>query len=806
MLTSHPSNSTDVPSSSPHHVPLPGPRSAPEAAPARAVPTAGRVLAVGVPGPRLDRLTRTLRSTGHEVRQVTPGRVNVQVQDATPDAVVALHDDHDGPAVIREVRAAPAGRALPLVMVTARPGPGEVAELLRQGADDCVPDTFDPDELSARIEAKLHRVPVPVEQLLRDPRTGLYSHRHFLDELDRELQRPGSGRRSGVLALVAVAEIDALETRLGPRVRREVAERLAGVAERLGSPCDRFGWDEDGHLLMLLPGVDEETARRSLEKFAHAAAGTRFVVADENVRLTPAIGWVPLADCADPDQAAEKALAAVAQAASHRDLRPVPYAPWMRASHRRRNPFGAALRARLTTLSSLLILPLAVGLPFLLYQQAYGWGWDLGSVMYWVVVAGLLISAVLIVVECLFSLDAPRRPEEPAQPYPPASAVIAAYLPNEAATIVDTVESFLRLDYPNDFEVVLAYNTPHPLPIEDTLREMADRDPRLVLLPVAGSTSKAQNVNAAVTRVRGEIVGIFDADHHPAPDAFQHAWHWLSHGYDVVQGHCVVRNGDSSWVAKLVAVEFEAIYAVSHPGRTRLYDFGVFGGSNGFWRTDLLARTRMHGSMLTEDIDSTMRALAEGARITVDRTLISRELSPTLLKPLWNQRSRWAQGWLQVSLRHLWRSLRSPAFTRRQKAGLLVLLGWREIQPWLTLQMLPVLMYAIWKAGGLDRLDWTVPICLLAMLFTLSAGVVQAAFAWRLAAPELRRRRAWFWSYALLSTVFYTHFKNMLARQACLKEALGDRRWRVTPRATTARATAVPAATPAPAAAAGERP
>ncbi|MBI0383480.1 glycosyltransferase family 2 protein, partial [Streptomyces albiflaviniger] len=341
--------------------------------------------------------------------------------------------------------------------------------------------------------------------------------------------------------------------------------------------------------------------------------------------------------------------------------------------------------------------------------------------------------------------------------------------PNEAATIVDTIESFLRLDYPNELEIVLAYNTPHPMPVEETLREMARRDPRLVLMPVAGSTSKAQNVNAAVTRVRGEFVGIFDADHHPAPDAFQHAWHWLSGGYDVVQGHCVIRNGESSWVAKLVGVEFEAIYAVSHPGRTRLYTFGVFGGSNGFWRTDLLARTRMHGTMLTEDIDSTMRALHEGARIATDRTLISRELAPTTLKALWNQRSRWAQGWLQVSLKYLWRGLRSPAFTARQKAGLLVLLGWREIQPWLTLQILPVLLYSAWRAGGVDHLDWAVPVCLLATLFTLSAGLVQALFAWRLAVPELRRRKAWFWRYLLVSTVFYSHFKNIVARQSLLK-------------------------------------
>ncbi|GAA0546605.1 hypothetical protein GCM10010390_55960 [Streptomyces mordarskii] len=743
----------------------------------------GRVLAVGTPGPRLDQLTRTLVSTGHEVSHAAPGDVSRQMRQSPPDAIVALDDADDGLDLIREVRAVPAGQALPLLVVTSDPGPVGVADMLRGGADDCVPDSSDPVELSARIEAKLRRVPVPVENLLLDPRTGLYSQPHFLGELDRELKRIDDSRVGGVVAMVGVAEIAALEARLGPRVRREVAERLAGVAEKLGGVCDRLGWDDDGHLLMLMPGVDEDTARDELQKFANAVAGTRFVVADENVRLTPAIGWTPLADCPDRAQAVANSRNAVEESIRHRDLRPVKYAAWMRGSHRRRRrPLATALRALLSALSPILVLAFGVGIPFVFYQQMYELGWDVGSAAYWVVVSGLVLSAAMIVLECLFALDAKPRPERPAQPYPPASAVIAAYLPNEAATIVDTIESFLRLDYPNELEIVLAYNTPHPMPVEETLREMARRDPRLVLMPVAGSTSKAQNVNAAVTRVRGEFVGIFDADHHPVPDAFQHAWHWLSGGYDVVQGHCVIRNGESSWVSKLVGVEFEAIYAVSHPGRTRLYTFGVFGGSNGFWRTDLLARTRMHGTMLTEDIDSSMRALHEGARIATDRTLISRELAPTTLKALWNQRSRWAQGWLQVSLKYLWRGLRSPAFTARQKAGLVVLLGWREIQPWLTLQILPVLLYSAWRAGGVDQLDWAVPVCLLATLFTLSAGLVQALFAWRLAVPELRRRRAWFWRYLLVSTFFYSHFKNIVARQSLLKEVLRDRQWRVTPR------------------------
>ncbi|NLU71582.1 glycosyltransferase [Streptomyces sp. HNM0575] len=768
--------------SPPEPVTPPGPVTVRQGPPETAAPRfRGRVLALGEPGERYERLTGILRSSGYEVSGASPGDVARQFGRSSPDAIVALHGEGEGPGAVREVRELPAGRAVPLLMVTADGGPHGVAEVLRDGADDCVQESAGPVELSARIDAKLRRVPVPVESLSVDPRTGLYSAPHFLAEADREMRRPLP--RTGVLAVVGVVETDALEARLGTGVRREVSERLAGVAERLGGICDRLGRDENGHLLLLIPGVDEETAVRGLREFANSVAGTRFVVADENVRLTPAIGWTALSECTDGAQAVGRATDAVAEAAGHADLRPVRYAPWMSGESGRRRSLLGALRPLLSAVSPVLTLLLGVGVPLLIYQRLYELGWDVISSAYWVVVSGLLLSAGLIVVECLFSLDAPARPESPAEPYPTASAVIAAYLPNEAATIVDTVESFLRLDYPGELEIVLAYNTPHPLPVEDTLREMAAREPRLVLLPVPGSTSKAQNVNAAVTSVRGEFVGIFDADHHPAPDAFQHAWHWLSNGYDVVQGHCVVRNGGSSWIAGTVAVEFEAIYAVSHPGRTRLYGFGVFGGSNGFWRTDLLARTRMHASMLTEDIDSTMRALNEGARFAVDRTLVSRELAPTMLRPLWNQRARWAQGWLQVSLKYLWRGLRSPRFTARQKTGLFVLLGWREVQPWLTLQILPVLIHSVLREGGLGQVDWAVPVCVLAVLFTMSAGVVQAAFAWRLAVPELRLRRRWFWRYLFVTTVFYTHFKNIVARQAHVKEALGERNWRVTPRA-----------------------
>src|SRR5262249_22846037 len=154
-----------------------------------------------------------------------------------------------------------------------------------------------------------------------------------------------------------------------------------------------------------------------------------------------------------------------------------------------------------------------------------------------VAVLAMLITAVLITIEGFMALPRIDPPQEPGAPYPTASAIIAAWLPHEAPTIVETVEALLRVEYPSPPQGILAYNTPRDMPVETTLRDIARRDPRFVPLRVEGSTSKAQNVNAALAEVQGEFVGVFDADHHPDPDSFTRAWRWLSNGYDVVQGH-----------------------------------------------------------------------------------------------------------------------------------------------------------------------------------------------------------------------------------------------------------------------------
>jgi cellulose synthase/poly-beta-1,6-N-acetylglucosamine synthase-like glycosyltransferase len=536
----------------------------------------------------------------------------------------------------------------------------------------------------------------------------------------------------------------------------------------------------------LMPETGAAAAHDRLERLTRRVTGMVLSIDGEQVRLTPVIGYAQFAQAASARELRDRAGTALRDAWLHLDVIPVRFSSALAPP-----PGPPARRDLLLALVDRLRLPLQVaftmalllGLPFIVYVLSLYAGFDLTRVTYLLMAVALAFTAATLWIEGFQAVAAVAVPAGRGSPCPAATSIIAAYLPNEAATIVDTVTRHLSQDYPGELQVILAYNSPRRLPVEDALEDLAARDPRLLLLRVETSTSKAQNVNAALAHVRGEFVGLFDADHHPEQGSFLRAWQWLSDGYDIVQGHCVVRNGDASWVARLVAVEFETIYAVSHPGRARLHGFGIFGGSNGYWRRDALRQIRLHKFMLTEDIDSSMRSLRSGFKIVSDPGLISTELAPTTLQALWHQRMRWAQGWTQNSRRHLRPALASDQLSVRQKLGAAFLLGWTQMMPWITLQIIPILGFVAWHDHGLGRLDWLVPLFVLLSIFTLSAGGAQVLFAYGLGDPRIRRHRGWFVLYAIHSMLWFGEFKNLIVRVSQLKEVSGDRVWSVTPRA-----------------------
>ena len=293
--------------------------------------------------------------------------------------------------------------------------------------------------------------------------------------------------------------------------------------------------------------------------------------------------------------------------------------------------------------------------------------------------------------------------------------LIVAYLPNEKDIIMDRIMyATHKIVYPRDkIRITLLYNTPRPIePLETELRELASKIDHFRVIKVENSSSKADNLNYFFTLDTGsDIIAIFDCDHYPQPYGPRWAAERLikDEKCQVVQGRCVVFNTHASWLPALIGVEFDKIYAVSHPGRAAAWDFGLFTGSNGYWRTSLLKDLKMDGDMLTEDIDSSLRALSRGTKIVHDLNVVSYELAPTTVKAFWNQRLRWAQGWAQASMKHaklaFVKSNPDEVRSVTQRFGLISLLLIREASYYLVTQycclVLSILITSFPKSGQL---------------------------------------------------------------------------------------------------------
>jgi DNA-binding response OmpR family regulator len=178
-----------------------------------------------------------------------------RIAQALPDLVISDINmpDLDGFALVSSLRADPAARRLPLIFLTSRSAHADVIQGLRLGADDYVSKPFRLDELIARVQAKLDRPPVPLDDYLYDPRTGLLTEQRFLAEVGRETDRARRSGRAGGLAILDVAERETVLARLGHRALDELDLQLAAVLAEGAPPLEQRGRDRDGRFLLLTP-------------------------------------------------------------------------------------------------------------------------------------------------------------------------------------------------------------------------------------------------------------------------------------------------------------------------------------------------------------------------------------------------------------------------------------------------------------------------------------------------------------------------------------------------------------------------
>ncbi|WP_445370366.1 poly-beta-1,6-N-acetyl-D-glucosamine synthase [Methylomonas sp. HW2-6] len=243
--------------------------------------------------------------------------------------------------------------------------------------------------------------------------------------------------------------------------------------------------------------------------------------------------------------------------------------------------------------------------------------------------------------------------------YPAVSILVPCY--NEGENVRETIEYLLHQQYPN-YEIIAVNDGSKDNTLE-ILHELADRHPQIRVVNLASNQGKAVGLRTAALLANSEILIGIDGDALLAPNAT--AWivkHFLEDPHvGAVTGNPRIRNR-STLLGKIQVGEFSAIVGmIKRAQRSYGHVFTISGVIAGFRKTALHDVGYWSPDMVTEDIDISWKMQLAGWAIRFEPNALCWVLMPETLKGLWKQRSRWAQGGVEVLLRYFrpllrWRS------------------------------------------------------------------------------------------------------------------------------------------------------
>ena len=150
-----------------------------------------------------------------------------------------------------------------------------------------------------------------------------------------------------------------------------------------------------------------------------------------------------------------------------------------------------------------------------------------------------------------------------------------------------------------------------------------------------------------------DAVAIFDADNLVHPQFLMEMNNRLLKGDRIIQGFLDAKNPYDTWVSGTFAIAFWVIDHVSHLAKTNIGLSAVLGGTGMCITIDILKKYGWRATCLTEDMEFTMKSLAEGIKTTWAHDAIVYDEKPLTFKQSWTQRKRWAQGQFDVAHRFI---------------------------------------------------------------------------------------------------------------------------------------------------------
>jgi cellulose synthase/poly-beta-1,6-N-acetylglucosamine synthase-like glycosyltransferase len=231
--------------------------------------------------------------------------------------------------------------------------------------------------------------------------------------------------------------------------------------------------------------------------------------------------------------------------------------------------------------------------------------------------------------------------------FPSITIAIAAY--NEEKTIIKTINSIAKADYPKEkIEIIVVDDgsTDNTADAVDSLiKKYKDFDIKLFSKKNGG---KATAINVALEHAKGEIFGVVDADSRIEPNCIKIL---MPHFNEREVGAVISRIKVDKPRKMLERVQrFE--YIMSNMIRklmAKIDTLAMTPGVLSVYRTSLVRKVGgfdENERNMTEDLEIAMRLKYHGYKVEMEPKSITHTTVPPNLGKLWRQRIRWSRGYI----------------------------------------------------------------------------------------------------------------------------------------------------------------
>lgn len=226
---------------------------------------------------------------------------------------------------------------------------------------------------------------------------------------------------------------------------------------------------------------------------------------------------------------------------------------------------------------------------------------------------------------------------------------------NEEKVISRLFTALLKLNYPKDKMEIIVVEDGSTDKTLDICMEYAKENGNIIkVVRKPFSDGKPSALNYGIRHAKGEIVGIFDADSVPDPDALINVSKYFEDGrVAAVQGRTLSINSDENMLTKFISYE-EAVWCETYlRGKDVLDLFVHLKGNCQFFRRDVLEKFGgFDEDALSEDMEMSARLTEKGYKIRYAPDVHAWQESPADLKQLFRQRTRWFRGTIEVALKY----------------------------------------------------------------------------------------------------------------------------------------------------------